>query len=51
MAADHGVIIIIAVRHKITNKIAGAVLRGHRGLCSILTGIELVPSGGEIQRI
>jgi len=34
MAADHGVIIIIAVRHKITNKTAGVVLRGHGGLQS-----------------
>jgi len=32
MAADHGVIIIITVHHKITNKTAGAVLRGHGGL-------------------
>jgi len=32
MVADHGVIIIIAVHHRISNKTAGLVLRGHGGL-------------------
>ena len=32
MAADHGVITIIAVGHKISIKTAGAVLYGHAGL-------------------
>jgi len=32
MAADHGVIMIIAVHHKISNKTSETVLRGHGGL-------------------